>query len=113
MGAKQYAKQYLICTLAVGIVLAAGSTRADEVTKSDLAAVAKASAEAAKDAVKDVPLMPPPASSPALAVAQPSPTPGPVITTVPVKVLYVVENQPVQIVDSQGRLLQVIYLKRK
>jgi hypothetical protein len=35
------------------------------------------------------------------------------VTAVPVRVLYVSENQPVQIVDPQGRLLQVIYLKRK
>jgi hypothetical protein len=40
--------------------------------------------------------------------------PAPVsVNAVPVKVVYVSENQPVQIVDSQGRLLQVIYLKRK
>ena len=37
---------------------------------------------------------------------------APNVATVPVKVLYVQENQPVQIVDSQGRLLQVIYLKK-
>jgi hypothetical protein len=35
------------------------------------------------------------------------------VTTVPVKVIYVSENQPVQIVDHNGRLLQVIYLKKK
>lgn len=38
--------------------------------------------------------------------------PAPSVSTVPVKVIYVSENQPVQIVDSQGRLLQVIYLKK-
>ena len=32
---------------------------------------------------------------------------------VPVKVMYVSENQPVQIVDSLGHLVQVIYLKKK
>jgi hypothetical protein len=35
------------------------------------------------------------------------------ISVVPVKAIYVYENQPVQIVDSQGRLIQVIYLVRK
>ena len=35
------------------------------------------------------------------------------VSIVPVKAIYVYENQPVQIVDSQGRLIQVIYLVRK
>ena len=46
------------------------------------------------------------------AVAKAEAPSGPTVATVPVKVLYVQENQPVQIVDSQGRLLQVIYLKK-
>jgi hypothetical protein len=37
---------------------------------------------------------------------------APAVSVVPVKAIYVSENQPVQIVDAQGRLLQVIYLKR-
>jgi hypothetical protein len=55
---------------------------------------------------------PAPALAPPVAVA-PDPIVEPAIpvVTVPVKVLYVSENQPVHLVDAQGRLLQVIYLR--
>jgi len=51
---------------------------------------------------------PPPVSAPPAAQV-----PAPVVNVVPVKTVYVAENQPVQIIDGQGRLLQIIYLKRK
>jgi len=38
---------------------------------------------------------------------------APVVSAVPVKVVYVSDNQPVQIIDSQGKLLQIIYLKKQ
>ncbi len=56
------------------------------------------------------------ASAPAAVPTTSTPTvqsPGSSVAVVPVKAIYVYENQPVQIVDSQGRLIQVIYLVRK
>lgn len=38
--------------------------------------------------------------------------PQPSVAPVPVKVIYVRENQPVQIMDSHGRLIQVIYVRK-
>lgn len=35
------------------------------------------------------------------------------VSLVPVKVVYVSENQPIQIVDQNGRLIEVIYLKKR
>ena len=58
-----------------------------------------------------------PVPAPAPVAAVPAPAPAPVVepavpvVTIPVKVLYVSENQPVHLVDAQGRLLQVIYLR--
>ena len=58
-----------------------------------------------------------PAPAPPVAVAPATPAPAPIVepaipvVTVPVKILYVSENQPVHLVDAQGRLLQVIYLR--
>lgn len=48
------------------------------------------------------------------AAPTPTPTPPPAasVTPVPVNVIYVKENQPVQIMDSHGRLIQVIYLRK-
>ncbi len=49
-------------------------------------------------------------------VTSPAPAavaPPAAIRVVPVQVVYVAENQPVQIVDSQGRLIEVLYLKKK
>jgi hypothetical protein len=37
--------------------------------------------------------------------------PAPVVVRA-AKVIYVQENQPVHLVDSQGRLLQVVYLRK-
>ena len=58
--------------------------------------------------------------SPGMASTQPLPPlaqqlgpAAPLVNMVPVKVIYVSENQPVQIVDQAGRLIQVIYLKKK
>ncbi len=56
-----------------------------------------------------------PAAAPVVA-ATPAPTAPPGVAPLarPVtKVVYVSENQPVHVMDSQGRLLQVLYLKRK
>lgn len=37
---------------------------------------------------------------------------APIVAAAPVKILYVAENQPIQIVDQAGRLLQVVYLRK-
>lgn len=52
--------------------------------------------------------LPPPTPAPEVA---PTPSPVAVATPAPVRVLYVSENQPVHLVDSSGRLLQVLYLR--
>jgi hypothetical protein len=55
-----------------------------------------------------------PAPQSAAAPVAPAVAAAPTVTTVtvPAKVLYVKENQPVHLVDSQGRLLQVLYLRK-
>ncbi len=72
---------------------------------SVVAATALASQEAKESQPKTVAVT-------AAAAPAPTPAPGVLAAPVPVNVIYVKENQPVQIVDSHGRLLQVIYLKK-
>jgi hypothetical protein len=81
------------------------------------------SVELAADGEKTIetaPVAPQPAPAPAPAPTQVASAPvAPAVTAAPspvvvraAKVLYVHENQPVHLVDSQGRLLQVVYLRK-
>ena len=58
---------------------------------------------------------PAPVASPAPAAVKPAlqEVETAAAVSVPVRVLYVTENQPVHLVDAQGKLLQVLYLKSK